>query len=89
MSGIYPAIMTPPYPRWLRLSLFLAAAPFAAGQTTPAAVPPPVPVSAAATEETLKLNPFVVSEDDNVGYAATSTLAGTRINTAQIGRAHV
>ncbi len=32
--------------------------------------------------ETVKLNPFVVSESDAVGYSANSTLAGTRINTA-------
>lgn len=32
--------------------------------------------------ETIKLNPFVVSENDAVGYSANSTLAGTRINTA-------
>ena len=40
-----------------------------AAETTPAA-------------ETVKLNPFVVSESDAVGYSAASTLAGTRINTA-------
>ncbi len=32
--------------------------------------------------DTVKLNPFVVSENDAVGYSAASTLAGTRINTA-------
>ena len=36
----------------------------------------------AAGEETVTLNPFVVSENDAVGYSAASTLAGTRINTA-------
>ncbi|MDP3070948.1 MAG: hypothetical protein Q8N18_11710 [Opitutaceae bacterium] len=35
-----------------------------------------------AQEETVTLNPFVVSENDAVGYSAASTLAGTRINTA-------
>ncbi len=39
-------------------------------------------VKPAASDETVTLNPFVVSESDHVGYAATSTLAGTRINTA-------
>ena len=36
----------------------------------------------ATGEETITLNPFVVSENDAVGYSAASTLAGTRINTA-------
>lgn len=43
-----------------------------------AAAPAPAP----ASDEAVKLNPFVVSETDTVGYLATSTLAGTRINTA-------
>ncbi len=44
----------------------------------PAAASPAPPVQ----EETLKLDPFVIRETDNVGYSAASTLAGTRINTA-------
>jgi catecholate siderophore receptor len=61
----------------------LLAATAALGQTAPAPAPSTAPAtSPAGAEEALKLNPFVVSEDDNVGYAATSTLAGTRINTA-------
>lgn len=32
-------------------------------------------------EEVVELSPFVVSEDENVGYLATTTLAGTRIKT--------
>jgi hypothetical protein len=32
-------------------------------------------------DQTVKLSPFVVVESDHVGYAATSTLAGTRIKT--------
>ena len=35
-----------------------------------------------AREETVTLSPFVVNENDAVGYSANSTLAGTRINTA-------
>jgi hypothetical protein len=50
--------------------LLLAAIPHAQS-----AEPPP-------PSETVKLNPFVVSESDSVGYSANSTLAGTRINTA-------
>ncbi len=38
--------------------------------------------SAPASEDAVKLNPFVVSENERVGDAASSTLAGTRINTA-------
>ncbi len=40
-------------------------------------------------EKVVELSPFVVSESDNVGYAATSTLAGTRIKTnlADLGAA--
>ncbi len=38
--------------------------------------PAPEPV------EVVQLSPFVVSEDDSVGYSANSTLAGTRLNTA-------
>lgn len=33
-------------------------------------------------EQAVELNPFVVSETDNAGYSANSTLAGTRLNTA-------
>ena len=65
--------------RRLGASLLLALAAPLFAQTTP---PPSAAPSAPVTEEAVKLNPFVVSEDDNVGYAATSTLAGTRINTA-------
>ena len=65
--------------RRLGAALLLALAAPLFAQTTP---PPSTAPSAPATEEAVKLNPFVVSEDDNVGYAATSTLAGTRINTA-------
>ena len=51
-----------------------------AAQTTPSdrstasLAPEPVAI--------VQLSPFVVSEDDSVGYAASSTLAGTRLNTA-------
>ena len=65
--------------RHLGTALLLALAVPLLAQPTPPASPAP---SAPDTEEAVKLNPFVVSEDDNVGYAATSTLAGTRINTA-------
>ncbi|PAW62907.1 MAG: hypothetical protein B9S34_15385 [Opitutia bacterium Tous-C1TDCM] len=60
----------------------LCAAVASAQSDTGPAKPPALPAPNAAPEETLKLNPFVVTEDEHVGYAATSTLAGTRINTA-------
>lgn len=56
---------------------------------TPPAVPTPAEARAAAAatpapaqEEAIRLDPFVIREDDNVGYSANSTLAGTRLNTA-------
>ena len=39
-----------------------------------ASAPPPA-------EETVQLTPFVVAESEDRGYAATSTLAGTRLRT--------
>ncbi len=48
----------------------------AAPSDRPKTNPAPEPV------ELVQLSPFVVSEDDSVGYAANSTLAGTRLNTA-------
>ncbi len=63
--------------------VWLLAASAALGQTTPPAAPPSAPAASSAdSEETLKLSPFVVSENDAVGYSAASTLVGTRINTA-------
>ena len=38
-----------------------------------------VTVTRSERDEILKLNPFVVTENDAVGYQATSTLAGTRL----------
>jgi outer membrane receptor protein involved in Fe transport len=47
-----------------------------------AAAPAPAPATATETsEEVVKLSPFVVSADEDQGYAATATLAGTRIRT--------
>ena len=69
--------MIPRAPSFFHLiaSLFLTCA----SGLTAADTPPPAPVE---RDEVLKLNPFVVSENDAVGYSAASTLAGTRINTA-------
>jgi iron complex outermembrane receptor protein len=43
------------------------------GQTAPAATPAP--------DAPVALSPFVVNTDQDTGYAATSTLAGSRLNT--------
>ena len=54
--------------------LALAFAPQMYGQAT-------APVPTPSTSETLTLSPFVVQSDKDTGYAATSTLAGSRLNT--------
>jgi hypothetical protein len=48
----------------------------ATAQTVTATVAPPT-----NTSEVVELSPFMVSASQNVGYQATSTLAGTRLNT--------
>jgi hypothetical protein len=59
--------------------LTLAVAPRMLGQ---AAAPAPAPgTGTETTEETIRLSPFMVSADEDVGYQATSTLAGTRVRT--------
>lgn len=50
-----------------------------AQQTSPASANP---APSAKEENVTVLDPFVISENDAVGYSAASTLAGTRINTA-------
>lgn len=52
----------------------LAAATAACAQTTP-----PAPISARAPEEAVLLSPFEVSTDRDVGFAASSSLAGGRL----------
>ncbi len=42
---------------------------------------PAVPPLSFSSDETVKLSPFVVEESEDRGYAATSTLAGTRLRT--------
>jgi hypothetical protein len=46
-----------------------------AAVTTPASAAP-IPES-----EVVELSPFVISSERDIGYRATSTLAGTRLNT--------
>src|SRR3954466_13922325 len=55
----------------------------AAADTAPATRTPPRPDATDPNADiAVALDPFVISESDNVGYSANSTLAGTRINTA-------
>eukprot|EP01035_Chromulina_nebulosa_P009980 gene9980-13450_t len=59
-------------PITLALTLLLAAQGLA--QTVP-------PVSEAKKDDPVELSPFVVASSQDVGYQATNTLAGTRLNT--------
>lgn len=61
--------------RLLPCVLFVTSAVFA--QTLPPATPP----ATAKAEETITLSPFTVAADSEVGYVATSSLAGSRLST--------
>lgn len=77
-------------PATCRVAAYLAVLPLAFAQVAPAPTPAPAPAPApAAAEKTdapaaevTTLSPFVVQEAQDVGYLATSTLAGTRLNTS-------
>jgi hypothetical protein len=60
-------------------SACLFAAPFARSQTTP--TPPPTRNASADKDAPVVLNPFEVNATSDLGYAATETLAGSRLNT--------
>ncbi|MFM8335593.1 MAG: TonB-dependent receptor, partial [Opitutaceae bacterium] len=60
-----------------RALLVAALLPVARAQVAPATET----LRSAATEAPLTLTPFVVEESEDRGYAATSTLAGTRLRT--------
>lgn len=60
------------------IAALAAAASAANAQERPAAVAP----EPATKDETVVLSPFVVSADQDKGYVATSSMAGTRINTS-------
>ncbi len=71
-----PTPMKPTQPRSKLASLLaFALAPQLFGQTAPAAA------TGTAEDPTVKLSPFVVATEKDTGYAATSTLAGSRLNT--------
>jgi hypothetical protein len=67
------------------LSIPLAASSLGAQSTRPS----PAEANDAKPESALVLNPFVVSTEKDTGYAGSSTLAGTRLNTpvADLGAA--
>ncbi len=60
-------------------ALTLAAMHSASAQSTPPASPPTT--GDQKTDEAVVLSPFVVTADEDVGYTANSTLAGTRVRT--------
>jgi hypothetical protein len=57
--------------------MLLSARPVMHGQSVPGNAPPP----RAEDEQLVVLSPFVVNASEDLGYQATSTLAGTRIRT--------
>lgn len=72
--------MTHPHCRSLRFLAFSAACAFpllSSAQSLPTPAPFPRPES----DELIELSPFVVNSEKDTGYQATSTLAGTRLNT--------
>jgi hypothetical protein len=75
-------------PACLFLGLF-AAGSAASAQTAPASASTPVPAVAPASgapsappidEKPIELSPFTVTSDDDQGYRAQNTLAGSRLN---------
>jgi outer membrane receptor protein involved in Fe transport len=70
---MHPALRLP----LLILSLVLVSAARSAAQSTPPAAKPAQPEQ----DEPVTLSAFTISASSDVGYTATNTLAGTRINT--------
>jgi hypothetical protein len=81
-------------PACLLLGLFAAASTLSA-QTAPASASTPTPASSPAKattttaaasvppdEKPVELSPFTVTSDDDQGYRAQNTLAGSRLNSA-------
>lgn len=66
----------------LRRRAYSLASPFlACGLFAQPAPTSTAPAASSAAAETVVLSPFVITETDDQGYAATSTLAGTRLRT--------
>src|SRR5687768_3162940 len=80
-----PSPMNSPHPtpnasRSRSLLLLLATAAYASAQVvspTPTARPA---TPAAATQDTVQLSPFQVSEEKDIGYASPTAMSGTRTN---------
>jgi outer membrane receptor protein involved in Fe transport len=53
-----------------------------APRATAQGAPPATAPRNAAPSETIELTPFIISEDQDTGYVATSSLAGSRLNTS-------
>ena len=62
-------------------ALCLLGLPLLRAQTAPPAPTAQPTPAATGADEAVRLTPFVVSESEDRGYAATSTLAGTRLRT--------
>ena len=69
----HPSVPGRALPRTLVIFLPVLAAAIAAAQTAPA--------GPAAPPEAIRLSPFEVRLDEDSGYIATNTLAGSRLNT--------
>ncbi|ACB76182.1 TonB-dependent receptor plug domain-containing protein [Opitutus terrae] len=66
---------------WLAASSFLIVAGGLFAQSAPAALPQSPALSAEENDDTIILSPFTVTGESDIGYQATSTLAGTRLRT--------
>ncbi len=75
-----PGSPTPPVKKRTPLSL-LASLLAVGAATADAQTSVTAPVEARPTEEAILLSPFTVQSEKDTGYQATSTLAGTRLNT--------
>lgn len=73
-TPMWPALLPPRLGSALAAGLLTAAHAFA--QTTPAGAP------LLSEGEMVELSPFVISSSKDLGYQATTTLAGTRLNTS-------
>ncbi len=81
LSHLMPENKTPSF--WLPLLAVCLLAPATINaQAVPGSQAPATPgAPPAATEPAIVLSPFTVSETEDTGYVATSSMAGTRINT--------
>src|SRR5690349_14062024 len=83
MLAFTPPTPAPAKPKMkpLRVPIAIAAALFMGGQLLPAQTAP-APSSAGPAGDTVKLDPFNVSAQSDVGFVAANSLAGGRIATA-------